>query len=142
MLDSKIIFTQSSTSEAFTKAKVTTFSAGVYDFLNTKPKQPHGQILKEYHKIFDMIIANANKVVNGKPECELYYAATGRYSQDVEIQAAADSGRQQIESLGLFSKVATQFLDADSLLRERQYPPIVATSLLKRPSDKKCKRAC
>jgi AIPR protein len=113
----KRIFTQVTTSEGFEKAKLTTFNAGVYDFLQDEPAQPHGSILKECHKLFEVIVKNANKVINGKPECELCYAATGRFNQEVEIVAASKSGQQQLESLNLFSKVSVQFLDADALLR-------------------------
>lgn len=105
------------TSEGFEKAKLTAFNAGVYDFLQDEPAQPHGSILREYHKLFDVIVKNANKVINGKPECELCYAAAGRFNQDVEIVAASKSGQQQLGSLNLFSTVNAQFLDADALLR-------------------------
>ncbi|WP_309896118.1 AIPR family protein [Archangium sp.] len=116
-VDAKIIFTQATTAEGFEKAKLTTFNSGVYDFLQDEPAQPHGSVLKEYHELFDVIVKNANKVINGKPECELCYAATGRFNQEVEIVAASKAGQHQLGTLNLFSKVSVQFLDADALLR-------------------------
>lgn len=115
-VEARIVFVQATVAEGFTKSKLTTFNAGVYDFLQDAPEQPHGSVLKEYHAIFDVVVRNASKVVNGKPECELYYAATGRFNSDVELVAAGKSAKKQITSLHLFSKVSVQFLDSDALL--------------------------
>lgn len=116
-VEARIIFTQTTTAENFEKAKLTNFNTGVYDFLQDEPAQPHGSVLKEYHALFEVVVKNAHKVINGKPECEIYYAATGRFNSDVEIKAAARSGELQLLSLNLFTKVTQQFLDSDALLR-------------------------
>lgn len=116
-VESKIIFLQATISESFEKAKLASFNSGVYDFLQDEPTLPHGSILKEYHAIVNKIIKNAHKVANGKPECEVYYATTGRNNKNVEIVATSKLGEQQILSHNLFSKVTSHFLDADALLR-------------------------
>lgn len=116
-VEARIIFTQATIAEGFEKAKLTTFNTGVCDFLEDEPSLPHGSILKEYHRIFEIIIQNAHKVINGKPECEIYYSATGRFNKDREIVAAAKAAERQIKNLDLFSKITVQFLDSDGLLR-------------------------
>lgn len=116
-LEAKIIFVQSTVSESFEKPKLTSFSIGVYDFLQDEPILPHGTILKDYHKIFEVIVKNANRIFGGKPECEIHYASTGRFNNEVEILSASKTGVRQIKGLGLFSSIHTQFIDSDSLLR-------------------------
>lgn len=116
-LAAKIIFIQSTVSENFEKAKLTSFSAGVYDFLQDEPTLPHGTILMDYHRIFEVIIKNANRIFGGKPECEIHYASTGRFNNEIEIQAASKTGLRQIGALGLFSSIQAHFVDSDALLR-------------------------
>lgn len=116
-VDAKLLFTQACVTEGFTKAKITTFGSGVFDFLQKKPNQPHGQVLKEHHRIFEAIVKNASKIVGGKPECEIYYASTGRYNKDTEIEAAIKTTVTQLQTLGLFTKIEPHVLDCDSLLK-------------------------
>ncbi|MCU0754901.1 MAG: hypothetical protein MUE46_07220 [Xanthomonadales bacterium] len=116
-VEARLIFTQSTVSDGFEKAKLTNFNSGAYDFLQDKPEQPHGAVLKEHHRLLGVIIDNASKVVNGKPECEIYYSAAGRFNEEAEIVAAATAGRRQLLSLNLFSSVTIHFLGSDALLR-------------------------
>ena len=55
-VEARIIFTQATIAEGFEKSKLTTFNTGVCDFLEDEPSLPHGSILKEYHRIFEIII--------------------------------------------------------------------------------------
>ncbi|WP_395309301.1 AIPR family protein [Mycobacterium sp. AMU20-3851] len=111
-----IVFTQAKTSEAWKKSEITTFQAGVLDFLSEKHEYPHSDFLESAKEVFDAILSKVGRIRNGKPNARLYFATTGRKSEDREIKAARESLRAAIEDTGLFHEVEVELIDRDMIV--------------------------
>jgi hypothetical protein len=111
-----IVFTQSKTSENWSKSEINTFQSAVVDFLDDEPKYPRSEYLVERREVFDAVIAKVGKIRNGKPACECYFATTARQADEREILAARRALKDSVEDMGLFSTVDVVLLDRDSVV--------------------------
>ena len=70
-----------------------------------------------YARISKEIFDQSRLFKKGNPQCLLYYVTTGTWTNDPNLVARRDAGRQDVQSLGLFRKVALDCIDADQLQR-------------------------
>jgi len=116
-LDVTFVFTQAERSATFECAKLRTFGSGVADFFSDTPQLPRNEQVQLYNRIWQTILTHSNLLTRGNPQCFLYYATTGRWTNDPALCATREAVRTQLEGLTLFRKVTVDCLDADRLQR-------------------------
>jgi methionine synthase II (cobalamin-independent) len=110
-----IVFTQSKTSESWSKSDINTFQSAIVDFIDDDPKYPRSEYLAECREVFDAVISKVGKIRHGKPAVECYYATTARTAEDREIVAARRALKDSVEDTGLFSPFYSPYLRCDSM---------------------------
>lgn len=105
-LDAEIIFIQAKTTSSFSAAEIGAFIYGVKDFLSDESKLVQNEKISRVKSIWDSVIDNSSYMVNRRPYCKLYYVCTGKWVGDKNLQAIIDSGKDEIEQLGIFDDVA------------------------------------
>jgi AIPR protein len=122
-LDATFVFVQSERSSSFDTSKIGQFTFGVQDILSEKPKLPQNERVKHYCNIIKAIFANGRLFKKGNPICCLYYATTGKWTNDANLVARKDAAIRDLEGLNLFRKVTFECIDAvriQELYRESQ----------------------
>lgn len=105
-LDAEIVFIQSKTTSSFSGSDVGSFIYGVKDFLSDEPKLVQNEKIMEIKAIWDSVINKSSYMINRRPHCRLFYVCTGKWVGDQNLQAIMDSGRTEIESIGIFEEVS------------------------------------
>lgn len=130
-LDVSFVFTQAERSSSFETTKIGQFAFGVSDFFSETPQLPQNNRVQLYARIAKEIFDRSRLFKKGNPQCLLYYVTTGKWTDDVNLVARCDAGRQDINSLGLFRKVSLDCVDADQLQRlYRESQNAVATEIM------------
>lgn len=111
-----VVFTQAKTAESWKKSEISTFQAGILDFLSDDHKYPHAEYLENGREVFDEVLSKVGRIRNGKPNARIYLATTARESSDREIIAAIDSLRTSVEDTGLFHEVDAVLIDRDLIV--------------------------
>lgn len=104
-LDADIIFIQSKTTSAFNGSDIGSFIHGVKDFLSDDPKLVQNDKIKAIKSLWDGVISRSSYMINRRPHCRLFYACTGKWVGDQNLQAVIDSGQKEIEAIGIFDDV-------------------------------------
>ena len=104
-LDADIIFIQSKTTSSFNGSDIGAFIHGVKDFLSDEPRLVQNEKVKHIKSLWDGIISKSSYMVNRRPNCRLFYVCTGKWVSDQNLQAVIDSGKKEIESIGIFDDV-------------------------------------
>ncbi|MEQ1500533.1 MAG: AIPR family protein [Parcubacteria group bacterium] len=105
-LDADIIFIQSKTTSSFSGSDIGAFIHGVKDFLSDDAKLVQNEKIKKVKSIWDGVISMSSYMVNRRPNCRLFYVCTGQWVGDQNLQAVIDSGKKEIESIGIFDDVS------------------------------------
>lgn len=130
-LDVAFVFTQAERSSSFETAKIGQFVFGVCDFFSERPQLPQNDRVKFYLRITKEIFDRSRLFKKGNPQCLLYYVTTGKWTNDTNLVVRRDAGRQDVEGLGLFRKVAAECVDADQLQRlYRESQNVITTEVL------------
>ncbi|MDP2211422.1 MAG: AIPR family protein [Candidatus Aquicultor sp.] len=116
-LDATFVFTQAERSSGFETTKIGQFVFGVCDFFTESPQLPQNDRVQLYARISQEIFDRSRLFKKGNPQCLLYYVTTGKWTNDANLVARRDAGRQDVEDLGLFRKVGAECVDADQLQR-------------------------
>jgi hypothetical protein len=116
-LDATFVFTQAERSPGFETAKIGQFVFGVCDFFSETPQLPQNDRVQLYTRVSKEVFDRSRLFKKGNPQCLLYYVTTGRWADDANLVARRNAGRQDVEALGLFRKVAFDCIDADQLQR-------------------------
>lgn len=103
-LDVTFIFTQSKTSSSFDGGDIGSFIEAVRDFFREDPRLVRTDTLKTRADISDKIFSLTAKM-RTNPTCLLYYVTTGLWTNDTNLLARLDQGRQDLEATSLFSSV-------------------------------------
>ena len=112
----EVVLTQVKTSEHFTKAEITNFSDGVYDFFSSPPKLPHGKWTKDARDLILSLFNSPGKLRGGRPSLRLVFATTGTYRDESELRAAFEIMTEKVGQHGLFSPISYEPLDRDALI--------------------------
>jgi AIPR protein len=115
--DAEVILTQVKTSESFSKGEITNFTDGVFDFFSQNPKLPQGKWLADTRSLVFLLFSKAAKLKNGRPSLSLYYATTGQYRKELELEAAFQIAKEKIDQHGLFSTINPCPLDRNELIQ-------------------------
>jgi len=116
-LDADIIFVQSKTTSSFSGADIGSFIHGVKDFLSDEPKLVQNEEIRKMKRLWEQIILKSSYMVNRRPICKLYYVCTGKWVEDKNLLAVIESGRGEIDDLGLFQNVILEPSGANEIQR-------------------------
>ncbi len=116
-LDVTFVFVQAERSSSFEAAKIGTFGFGVQDFFREPPTLPRNIQIQEAAAISNAIFARSSRFLRGNPVCKMYYATTGRWTNDQNLIARAGTVSEDLRNLGLFRSVDFIPLDAGALQR-------------------------
>ena len=116
-LDVDYFFIQAKTSSNFDGADMGSFIASVRDFFQDKPKFEISTYLAQKINIHTHIMNNYIAKMRQNPTCSLFYVTTGKWTHNNSLQARLDQGKEDIEAIGLFSRVSVNPLGADEIQR-------------------------
>jgi len=119
-LDVHYIFIQAETASSFSTSKIGQITYGVKDFFADPPSLTRNDVVQQNAELSQRIISNARLFRNGNPSCTVYYATAGRWTEDNDLVARAESADREVDELNLFSRVQFVALDARSLQRRYQ----------------------
>lgn len=105
-LDADIIYIQSKTTSSFNGSDIGSFIHGVKDFLSDEPSLVQNDKVKKMKSLWEGVISMSAYMVNRRPHCRLYYVCTGYWADDQNLQAVIDSGKKEIETIGIFDDVS------------------------------------
>lgn len=114
-LDADITFIQAKTSSSFDGSAIGSFIHGVKDFLSDDPKLVQNEKIKKMKEIWELIFSMSSYMVNRRPSCKLYYVCTGKWVDDQNLRAIIDSGKLEIEGIGVFDNVHIEPLGASEI---------------------------
>lgn len=110
------IFIQSKTSSNFSSSDLNTFVFGVKDFFSTNPKLRRNDSLIKFCELSNHIYDNAPKL-KYNPICKLFYVTTGKWTNDTNLIAVIESGKEDLENTNLFEEAEIHPLGAKELAK-------------------------
>ncbi|MCD6006185.1 AIPR family protein [Halomonas sp. IOP_6] len=116
-LDADITFIQSKTSSSFDGSSIGSFIHGVKDFLSDEPQLVQNERIRKMKAIWESAISMSSYMINRRPICRLYYVSTGKWQNDQNLQAIINSGKSEIEGIGLFEEVSIEPFGASEIQR-------------------------
>lgn len=116
-LDADITFIQSKTTSSFDGSAIGSFIHGVKDFLSDEPQLVQNNKIQKMKEIWELAISMSSYMVNRRPTCRLYYVCTGKWQEDQNLRAVINSGRTEIENIGIFEEVSVEPLGAAEIQR-------------------------
>lgn len=114
-LDVTFVFAQAETSSAFDTSKIGQFGYGVVDFFADTPTLQSNDKIKHLREIWKRILAHSKHFKHGNPQCYLYYATTGKWTDDQNLMARRDGVKKDLENTGLFRNIAFECIGATGL---------------------------
>jgi hypothetical protein len=125
-LDVHYIFVQAGTANSFSTSKVGQITYGVKDFFADPPSLARNEVVQQNAELSQKILGNARLFRNSNPTCTVYYATTGRWTNDNDLSARVASAEREIDELNLFARV--QFVPLDARALQRRYQKLKAGS--------------
>ncbi len=116
-LDADITFIQAKTSTSFDGSAIGSFIHGVKDFLNDEPQLNQNEKIKSMKDVWEKVIEKSSYMTNRRPTCRLYYVCTGRWQEDQNLMAIINSGKKELEQIGIFEEVFVDALGASEIQR-------------------------
>ena len=114
-LDADITFIQSKTSSSFDGSEIGTFIHGVKDFLADQPKLVQNTKIKKMKEVWETVISMSSYMVNRRPNCKMYYVCTGKWVDDQNLTAIIESGRQEVDDIGIFESISIEPIGASQI---------------------------
>lgn len=114
-LDADIAFIQSKTSSSFDGSAIGSFIHGVKDFISDNPRLVQNDRVRKMKEVWECLISMSSYMVNRRPICKLYYVCTGKWQEDQNLKAIIDSGKSEIERIGIFEDVVIEALGASEI---------------------------
>ncbi len=129
----EFVFIQSKYKPHFDAQELTTFIAGVRNFLSNTPTLPVNDKIKEFLHLKDYLLSD--EVVydwESNPSVRMYYVAMGKWKDEPHHLALAEQGKADIKSLNIYDNVELHFVDSEYLKRildsnENKFTAIVET---------------
>lgn len=110
----EFIFIQSKFKPNFDASELSTFIAGVRNFLSNSPSLPINTKIKEWLKIKDYLL-NDDVIVywDDSPSIRMYYVAMGKWREHQHHLALAETAKNDIKNLKTFESVDIHFVDSE-----------------------------
>jgi len=113
-LDVTFIFVQAERSPHFDGKKLSDFGFGVKDFFDPHPKLTRNVSIKQAAKIMEVLYENGTKF-KGNPICRMYYATTGTWNGDGDLENRRLSVEADLRSLKIFRDVSFDCVGAEGI---------------------------
>jgi hypothetical protein len=114
-LDVTFLFVQAERSSSFEVAKIGSFGFGIQDFFSETPVLVRNERVQLAAQVSNEIFRRSAQFHKGNPQCFLYYATTGRWTNDANLVARRDSVKEDLTNLNLFRKVDFDCIGAEKL---------------------------
>lgn len=109
------VFTQVKTSEKFDSHDISMFATVVFNFFkNESSKIKMNQKMDDLIKVSGYIFKNAIKL-SRNPDCHLYYASTGKWTNDNTIATIIEQTKVQLKETSLFDDVSFSMYDYERI---------------------------
>ena len=112
----EFIFIQSKYKEKFEAAELSSFIAGVRNFLNNKPTIALNEKSTEMFKLKEHLMSD--DIVyhwENNPSVRMYYVAMGKWRSIPQHLALAEQAKSDIKSLNIYDNIDLHFIDSESL---------------------------
>jgi hypothetical protein len=114
-LDVTFLFIQAERSPSFNGGKIGEIGFGVEEFFKERPTVPRNESVNQAAIIMRAIFDKGPLFKRGNPICQIFYATTGKWSNDTHLEARRAGVISSLEELGLFREVEFTALGADAL---------------------------
>jgi hypothetical protein len=114
-LDVTFVFLQADRSASFDASKIGNFGFAVMDFFNEKPTLPMNEKVSASANIMSAVYKRSSKFKRGNPTCRLYYATTGKWTDDSILDGRRKTVISDLESTALFKDVRFTPLGAEGI---------------------------
>lgn len=113
--DVTFIFVQADRGSSFDGKKLSDFGFGVKDFFNPKPRLKRNATIVAAVEVMDALYQQGTKFRPGNPICRLYFATTGTWVGDSDLEARRKAVEDDLRSLQIFRDVEFICLGAEQL---------------------------
>jgi hypothetical protein len=114
-LEVDFLFVQAETSSGFEASKIGTFGFGVEDFFRDTPKLKRNERVTARAEVVRAIYERSSKFKRGNPRCRMFYVTTGKFLEDVNLDAREAGVKSDLEGLGQFQSVEFVRIGADGV---------------------------
>jgi hypothetical protein len=114
-LDVTFVIVQADRSPSFDTGKIGNFGFAALDFFKEQPELTRNKQLIVAAEIMTEVYKRANKFKRGNPACRLYYATTGKWTADVNLDARRRTVVSDLEETHYFREVTFTPLGADGI---------------------------
>ncbi|MBE9584625.1 AIPR family protein [Mucilaginibacter sp. JRF] len=104
-LEITYLFIQAKTSSNFDGSAINNFIFGVNDFFEDHPQLVRNLDIQRFAEISDYLYGKAPRF-RDNPTLKLFYVTTGKWSDDANLLAIINTGRNNLEQKNLFNSVA------------------------------------
>lgn len=80
-----------------------------------QPKLVQNEKIKKMKDVWETVISMSSYMVNRRPNCKMYYVCTGKWVDDQNLKAIIESGRQEVDAIGIFERVSIEPLGASQI---------------------------
>lgn len=112
-----IFFIQAKSSDSYERGEILKFGDGVKDFIQDRPLLPHGDVLTEQKRIFNLVLDNVSKIKTGRPNAYLKYVCTSTNDVAAEIEATRKSIVNGVKNDGYFGEVTFDYVGLEGLIK-------------------------
>ncbi|PKN64104.1 MAG: hypothetical protein CVU57_16145 [Deltaproteobacteria bacterium HGW-Deltaproteobacteria-15] len=113
----RYIFVQAKRSESFDAGEMLKLGSGVQRILTDADGGPSDDVLKDFLKIHEVVVANLAKVENGRSDALLFYVTTGTWHEDNGLRPQLRYVETQLKSTGLLHSITYEPVDREKLIR-------------------------
>jgi len=114
-LDATFVFAQAKRSDGFSASAVTSMGHAIQEFFSDSPTVPDTDFIRRYREIADEIYSNSPRFKNRRPICRIFYATTGRWTEDPVVSAAMRDVERRLRESDQFETVEFVALGAKEL---------------------------
>jgi hypothetical protein len=114
-LDVTFVFIQADRSPSFDASKIGNFGFAVMDFFKERPTLPMNDKVQAAANIMSAVYKRSSKFKRGNPTCRLYYATTGRWTDDSILDGRRKTVISDLENTTLFRDVRFTPLGAEGI---------------------------
>lgn len=116
-LDATFLFMQADRGAGFDSSKIGDFGFAVADFFKETPTLPRNAEITAAANIMSEVYKRSSKFKRGNPACRLYFATTGRWTDDPILDSRRKSVISDLDATGLFRQVTFTPLGAEGIQR-------------------------
>ncbi len=118
-LNVQFVFTQAKTSRSFDTGDIAKFLLAVIDFFGDTLTFVQNERIQSLHRVKSKLYTYAPKFVRGLPKLSLYYATTGSWLDDTNVNAVREAHVATLRDKHIFSSV--DFVPVDAARLQKLY---------------------